>query len=69
MNPDKDITQGLKKKERKETHRIHEGELLRHHYGVKRQEAEGRKLVLKAALFLRGKRAADVVPWRETSPF
>lgn len=57
------------KKKRKHAHRIHEGELLCHHYGVKRQEAESRKLVLKAALFLCGKRAADVFPCREASSF
>lgn len=49
----------------KHAHRIHERELLCHHNGVKRQETKSRKLVLKATFFLRGKRAANVLPWRE----
>lgn len=52
-------------REGKPAHRIHQRELLCHHDGVKRQETERRKLVLEAALFLCGKRAADVFPCRE----
>lgn len=48
----------------KRPHRVHERELLGDHDGVKRQEAESRKFILKAALFLRGERAADVFPCR-----
>lgn len=49
----------------KHAHRVHERELLGHHDWVKRQETKSRKFVLKAALFLRCKRAADVFPWRD----
>lgn len=49
-------------KKGKHANRVHERELLRHHDGVKRQEAQSRKLVLKATLFLCGERAADIFP-------
>lgn len=52
----------LRGKGGKRTHGIHQRELLRHHDGVKGQETESRKLVLEAALFLSGERAADVFP-------
>lgn len=42
-------------------HRVHQRELLGHHDGVEGQEAEGGQLVLKAALLLRGERAAQVL--------
>lgn len=59
------VTRDWEEKGGEQTHSIHQCELLRHHDGVKGQETESRKLVLEAALFLRGKRAADVFPWGE----
>lgn len=63
QNGAKSVNRGTR--ERKHPHRVHERELLGHHDGVKRQETKSRKLVLKAALFLSGKRATDVFPWKE----
>ena len=46
------------------THSVHEGELLRHHDGVKGQEAEHWEFILEAALFLCGEGTADMLRCR-----